>query len=351
MEKLIDYSLLPHISSVNLILCMSAMSNIARYRSEYLPRVLQTFEKLLNELPPTLGKSQISSVKKQMKLQLITILKQSQYDLQSKIIDLLLKIGVSQNEINKSIPKMSESSRKRASNVLNIQLENELAKKARIFNDDDSNIIQLTEEEKQVITLIDDLSNKLSNKENIADLVLITMVMLPDVMPIDFKNKYKPVSAAGTQEQIKDLAKLFTSQINKIDENLIDKIELKFKQQQQQQRQQKLQQEEEMNESKNKQEQVEIALTNKQQEDIKKKILSQNKLQPKKISKVYKLTEVTKPLESSQIENILSKSFKRLLNCEDLADKADVRLIRNKVLLNYDNLPNFKNGNSNIFSK
>ena len=52
-------------------------------------------------LPPTLSKSQLDSVKKQMKLQLISILKHPQCGQHSKIIDILIDLGMSQSEVSR----------------------------------------------------------------------------------------------------------------------------------------------------------------------------------------------------------------------------------------------------------
>lgn len=63
-------------------------------------------------------------------------------------------------------------------------------------------------------TFMDDLAFKLNQQENVTDLVMVTMAYLPEQMPQVFQNTYKPVSNAGTAQQIKSLARMLTTQFN-----------------------------------------------------------------------------------------------------------------------------------------
>ncbi len=54
-----------------------------------------------------MSKSQLDSVKKQMKLQLIAILKHPQCGQHSKIIDILIDLGMSQSEVINSFNQLS----------------------------------------------------------------------------------------------------------------------------------------------------------------------------------------------------------------------------------------------------
>ena len=47
MRKLIEYTLSNHISSINLIASISALSNISKQRPEYMKRVIETLSTLL----------------------------------------------------------------------------------------------------------------------------------------------------------------------------------------------------------------------------------------------------------------------------------------------------------------
>lgn len=57
-----------------------------------------------------------------------------------------------------------------------------------------------------------DLIPKL-NPANVTDLVLLSMVMLPEEMPPAFLNTYTPIAAAGTEAQIKHLSRLLAAQL------------------------------------------------------------------------------------------------------------------------------------------
>ena len=58
----------------------------------------------------------------------------------------------------------------------------------------------------------DDLYERLT-PHNVADLVLISMVMLPEAMPNHFQSTYTPIAAAGTEAQKKHMARLLATQL------------------------------------------------------------------------------------------------------------------------------------------
>lgn len=65
-----------HVSSVNLMACMQSLVLIARQRSHrFMAKVIQALEALHANLPPTLAKSQVNSVRKHLKMQLLSLLK------------------------------------------------------------------------------------------------------------------------------------------------------------------------------------------------------------------------------------------------------------------------------------
>lgn len=56
------------------------------------------------------------------------------------------------------------------------------------------------------------LHNKLVNPSSVADLVLISLVVLPETMPAHFQASYTPIAAAGTEAQIRHLSRLMATQ-------------------------------------------------------------------------------------------------------------------------------------------
>lgn len=70
---------------------------------------LFTFYTLIANLPPTLAKSQVSSVRKNLKLHLVAVLKHPcSLEFQGQISTLLLDLGMPQSEINRSTPPVRE---------------------------------------------------------------------------------------------------------------------------------------------------------------------------------------------------------------------------------------------------
>ena len=68
---------------------------------------------------------------------------------------------------------------------------------------------------------IADLMGKLSI-ENVVDLVLSSMRLLPETMPPSFQSVYTPILAAGSPYQIEYLARLLHEQISTSANELID---------------------------------------------------------------------------------------------------------------------------------
>ncbi|XP_054712410.1 symplekin-like [Uloborus diversus] len=73
--KIVDFHGASHVSCVNLTSCMQVLVTIGRKRFEFFSKVLQAFESLHANLPPTLSQSQVSSVRKNLKLHLFTLVK------------------------------------------------------------------------------------------------------------------------------------------------------------------------------------------------------------------------------------------------------------------------------------
>lgn len=74
-EALLQFQASAHISSINLMTVMGSLTNIAKQRPVFYQRVVQAFEALHVNLPPTLAKSQVSSVRKSLKMQMLSLLK------------------------------------------------------------------------------------------------------------------------------------------------------------------------------------------------------------------------------------------------------------------------------------
>lgn len=100
MRKLLEYTLSTHVSSVNLITSICVLSNIARQRPEFMEVVLEAYGKIIENMPPTLGKSQVNTTRKQLKLQLASICKNPYcIEFQPQITQLLTDLGTSNSEV------------------------------------------------------------------------------------------------------------------------------------------------------------------------------------------------------------------------------------------------------------
>ncbi|XP_031566101.1 symplekin-like [Actinia tenebrosa] len=208
LEALLTLSASPTISSVNLMASLGTLSNIARQRPIFMSTVVQTFESLHANLPTSLSKSQVSSVRKNLKLHLMNLLKHpSSVEFLPQITTLLTDLGASQNELQKNMPKPTpESLKRRAEN------ENAAAnKKSKLLDMDDPDIISMTTAEAIDLTAQDLIP--LLDKDNVTNLVLISMLSLPDNLPTNFSDTYTPIAAAGGQAQVAHLARLLASQM------------------------------------------------------------------------------------------------------------------------------------------
>ncbi|XP_016141421.1 symplekin-like [Sinocyclocheilus grahami] len=105
LEQLLKFMVHPAISSINLTTALGSLATLARQRPMFMSEVVQAYETLHANLPPTLAKSQVSSVRKNLKLHLVSVLKHpSSVDFQGQISTLLLDLGMSQSEITRCTP-------------------------------------------------------------------------------------------------------------------------------------------------------------------------------------------------------------------------------------------------------
>jgi len=99
-DLLIKFHGSPHVSSVNLMTCMGSLTLIAKMRPQFMGKVIAALETLHTNLPPTLSKSQVSSVRKHLKMQLLNLLKHpSSGDYHSNITTLLTDLGATYQEV------------------------------------------------------------------------------------------------------------------------------------------------------------------------------------------------------------------------------------------------------------
>uniref|UniRef100_H2YTL8 Symplekin n=1 Tax=Ciona savignyi TaxID=51511 RepID=H2YTL8_CIOSA len=236
LEKLLSFVASPAISSVNLMAAMGTLTTIAKQRPQFIPTVVPAFETLHANLPPTLAKTQVTSVRKHLKMQLLNLLRHpGSIEFHPQITNLLYDLGTSSSEIAKNMPNVSmaskdkkSSSKKRATDEMKGAVMSQSKKpKIEVGGGDDD---ELSRDRKDVITstsrsiqqhnaAIDMTADEilpLLTSENVANLVLLSMVMLPDKIPDAFQASYTPIESAGTSEQMKHLARLLSIQMTAV---------------------------------------------------------------------------------------------------------------------------------------
>lgn len=220
LEKLLKFMVHPAISSINLTTALGSLATIARQRPMFMSEVVQAYETLHANLPPTLAKSQVSSVRKNLKLHLVAVLKHPcSLEFQGQISTLLQDLGMPQSEIARSTPAVREQ-RKRPRHEQYTEGK-KVKMEPQLMDEDEDKEEPAPQVPKpapapvaqSAIDLTAEFLRPLLTPENVANLVLISMVYLPDVMPASFQSTYTPVESAGTDAQIKHLARLMATQM------------------------------------------------------------------------------------------------------------------------------------------
>ncbi|XP_054855907.1 symplekin [Eublepharis macularius] len=222
LEQLLKFMVHPAISSINLTAALGSLASIARQRPMFMSEVIQAYEALHANLPPTLAKSQVSSVRKNLKLHLLSVLKHpASVEFQAQITTLLMDLGTQQAEIARNMPNLKDL-RKRPRDESDPASKKMKTEQPLGEDDEDKDLeqvavpaqkpsIQTSTQSDTDITA--DFLQPLLTPDNVANLVLISMVYLPENMPASFQATYTPVESAGTEVQIKHLARLMATQM------------------------------------------------------------------------------------------------------------------------------------------
>ncbi|XP_051631188.1 symplekin-like isoform X15 [Manacus candei] len=222
LEQLLKFMVHPAISSINLTAALGSLATIARQRPMFMAEVIQAYETLHANLPPTLAKSQVSSVRKNLKLHLLSVLRHpSSGDFQPQITTLLVDLGTPQAEIARCTP-CPRDARKRPRDEPDPTLKKMKIEPPLGEDDEDKDLeapaVAAAKAGGGVSAPSDtditaEFLQPLLTPENVANLVLISMVYLPEAMPASFQATYTPVESAGTEAQIKHLARLMATQM------------------------------------------------------------------------------------------------------------------------------------------
>lgn len=209
-----------HVSSVNLMTCMGSLTLIAQMRPQFMGKVVTCLENLNKNLPPTLSKSQVNSVRKYLKLQLTNILKQpSASDYCLEITKLLTDLGCSAQEIAKIMPKVDEKSR-RAHKRASAESSSSIHKRPKLetlYRPENLIESKKSHTSKAAVESTPDITEKFIAERLTTDtvwqLVMATLPQLPASMPPHFPAQYSAFKDPGSPAHAHYIAKLLLPQI------------------------------------------------------------------------------------------------------------------------------------------
>lgn len=372
-ELLIKFHGSPHISSVNLMTCMGSLVLIAKLRPQFIGKVVTALESLHSKflfslkltccyllkliknflitvnLPPTLSKSQVSSVRKHLKLQLLNLLRlPASLDFHSNITTLLTDLGATYQEVVKAYPKPEELRKYKQKRQQEQITQSEVpSKKPRLeitVEDTDVEMVEPVEEKKPTVvadTAVDVTERFIAERltpEIAAQLVMLSMSKLPDIMPPHFSAAYTPIAAAGTKGQIRHVARLMATQFTTA--NLGPGVKVSKKSTQ------KITTMEEEDEEPPAYVPTKGPITTviscavpdvkKPEEKAKTTTLMPAGAKLSRISrlKTLKLSEITKPLKEEAKNALMVSSVERILNAEKSAAEGGAILTRGKIITN-----------------
>lgn len=205
-----------HISSVNLIACTGTLCTIAKLRPAFLSDVVQALKSRQSNIPPTLSDSQMNSVRKHLKMQLLNILKQpAAFELQSLITHILADLGASNSEISKALPKLDKKEQARRTKRALENAAANAAKRIKIDNVEkpvrrEMEIDQLeVDEQKRRSNKINEsfVLGRLSSKEVVTELIVESLQNLPNEMPAHFLRNYITEPNATLEQRSQKIAK------------------------------------------------------------------------------------------------------------------------------------------------
>ncbi|XP_064554558.1 symplekin [Drosophila montana] len=217
-----------HISSVNLIACTSSLCTVAKMRPIFMGSVVEAFRQLNNNLPPTLTDSQVSSVRKSLRLQLQMLLKlRGSFEFAGTIRNILMDLGASANEIQKLLPKMDKQEMARRQKRILENAAQSLAKKARLVEQQrekqqQPREMELDEEElerqRQKSTRVNEkfLAEHLRATETVVNLVVEFLPTLPEAAPAKFLAEYTPIKQLSLPQQVSNISHQFGQQLTEL---------------------------------------------------------------------------------------------------------------------------------------
>ncbi|XP_063705465.1 symplekin [Culicoides brevitarsis] len=195
-----------HISSVNLIACTGTLCNIAKVRPALFTPVVEALKTLHANLPPTLTNSQVSTVRKHLKMQFLNLVKQPMdQTTQSEIIVILKDLGCNDSELKRCLP--SRSKRPLVVEDMPSKRQRTLKQTPQSMESNEEAFIKATAANEAF------LLSKLESVEKVIELVIAAMEHLPQEMPSNFLVDYTPIGEMTVSDQIKKTCNLIAKQM------------------------------------------------------------------------------------------------------------------------------------------
>ncbi|XP_053659395.1 symplekin [Anopheles marshallii] len=231
-DVLLTFHAASHISSVNLIACTGALCTIAKLRPSKMTRVVEALKHLHSNLPPTLTNSQVSSVRKNLKMQFLNLLKHpASFEHQATIAQILVDLGASNGEITRAIPKMDKKEQqRRAKRALENSMASQLAaKRAKLDGQmkKDKDDGEMRDQPRTMEIDYDELNEQKnrSNKQNeqflvdvlqSSDLVSQLVITNMDKLTEQMLQNAKPAAVLSVEQYIQKIAQTLAVQMSEV---------------------------------------------------------------------------------------------------------------------------------------
>lgn len=293
--------------------CMGSLCTIAKLRSEFMSKVICALEHLQSNLPPTLSHSQVNSVRKHLKLQLLNILKHySSGEHRTTIVGLLSDLGYSSQELARLVPR---DDKKRVQKRNSETVSNPVVKKARLVQELEMKMEESMKQKKNVNDINCRFIEDNLNINVATQIIFATMKNVPSTMPSHFPHEYSKIFNSDNPVSIKDIAKLLAEQftlaeigpgakaVHDSQINIMQTTEITPK---------------------------EFEIPDTKIDKHVKETKSGRIVKPR--IKTLKLSEITRPVNIELREKLLISSVQRLLQAEKAASKVGVAHVRYKIV-------------------
>lgn len=341
-----------HISSVNLMACMTTLCTLCKARPKFMLSVMKALGDLHNTLPPTLSQSQVNSVRKHLKAHLIGLLKHpSSSEMFSQITQLLLDTGMTQQELMKTLPREKRHKRLgdfKENSAKRIRIDSPQSNSQGSDSNSRSDITDETVEVNKQNVTEDSIFDSLNNVDNVVELVMSTLLNnLPNSMPYNFSSSYRAIPNAGSVVQKRNLAKMIINLIKPSATSLSEittKIPLLKDEDDKLTLRNAVAKLQETSKSERMETAVSKLMEETRQEHLKEKEREQEKLVPpqtptipklKQRVKLLKLQEITRPIPKEIKEKLIVQAVGRILRAETESIIGGAAQVRAKLITTF----------------